>query len=202
MKFMSYGNFNIIWSDTVDSTNDEAKRCIDSLPDLSVISTYNQTAGRGQRGNSWLSEPHANLTFSIVAKNGFNIKPADQIVINEMISLAIIDFLSCHGIDARIKWPNDIYVADKKICGILIEHVVRGNSIVYSIIGVGLNVNQKNFDSSLYNPTSILLETGEEQHSLPSLLEELLTIFNRYLEIYDRDEIGSLYHSKLRKINV
>ena len=198
---MVYSRFRIICSETLDSTNEEAKRRMDSLPDLSVVSAYVQTSGRGQRGNTWLSEPYKNLTFSIVVKRSFNIEPAKQFVINEMISLAIVDLLSGYGIDARIKWPNDIYVGDKKICGILIEHAVRGNLLAHSIIGVGLNVNQSNFDASLYNPTSMSLETGGKQISLQPLLEEFLNVFYKYVEGFSVEDLKKLYHSKLWKLD-
>ena len=158
---MSDRKIDINWTGSVDSTNNEAKRRIDSLADLSVISAVEQTAGRGQRGNIWLSDPGKNLTFSIAVKYGGELladaSPENEFVINGIISLSVVELLAVHGIDARIKLPNDIYVNDKKICGILIEHSVLGSSLVHSIIGVGLNVNQLDFDESLANPTSMLL---------------------------------------------
>ncbi len=198
---MSDRKIDINWTGSVDSTNNEAKRRIDSLADLSVISAVEQTAGRGQRGNIWLSDPGKNLTFSIAVKYGGKLfadaSPENEFVINGIISLSVVELLTVHGIDARIKLPNDIYVNDKKICGILIEHSVLGSSLVHSIIGVGLNVNQLDFDESLANPTSMLLEVAGDEIHLPSLLEELLDIFLKYAERYNTDEIQSLYQSKL-----
>ena len=198
---MRISRFNIEWTDSVDSTNNEVKRRIECLSDLYVISAVQQTAGRGQRGNIWLSEPGKNLTFSIAIKYGGELfadaSPENQFVINGIISLSIVELLAVHGIDARIKLPNDIYVNGKKICGILIEHSVLGSSLLHSIIGVGLNVNQLNFDESLANPTSMLLEVAGDEMNLPSLLEELLDIFLKYAERYSTDEIQSLYQSKL-----
>ena len=171
------------------------------MSSFSVISARSQTAGRGQRGNIWLSEPDKNLTFSIVVKyeGGLfsHMSAAEQIIITEITSLTIVELLSNYGIDAKIKWPNDIYVNDKKICGILIEHSVCKASLVHSIIGVGLNVNQLDFDKSLANPTSILLEKGGEELHLPLLLDELLDIFQKYASQYSQDELHNLYHSKL-----
>lgn len=193
--------FNIDWIDSVDSTNNEVKRRMERLSDLSVISAAEQTSGRGQRGNIWLSEPGKNLTFSIAVKYEGELfadaNPVNQFVINGVVSLSIVELLKTYGIDARIKLPNDIYVNDKKICGILIEHSVLGSSLVHSIIGVGLNVNQLDFDESLANPTSMLLEVSGDEMNLPSLLEELLDIFLKYAERYSADEIQSLYQSKL-----
>ena len=163
---------DIIWLESVDSTNEEAKRHISDIDNLSVLSALEQTAGRGQRGNTWTSAPGENLMFSIVLKfseepdgNGESacmpLLPArDQFILNEIASLSVVDFLSQHGIPARIKWPNDIYVGSKKICGILIENSLRGSEISTSIIGIGLNINQRNFNVNLPNPTSMVLERG------------------------------------------
>lgn len=170
--------YNIIWLKSVDSTNNEAKRRIDSLSNMSVIAAYEQTAGRGQRGNTWLTAPGMNLTFSIVLKYTEGEFPKlNQIKVNELISLTLIELLSNFGIDARIKLPNDIYVSDKKICGILIEHTLKGERLTHSIIGVGLNVNQCDFDDCLPNPTSMLLETGTEEINLKTVLGQLMNIF-------------------------
>ena len=172
--------WNIKWIDSVDSTNNEAKRHIESLSSFSVIAAHEQTVGRGQRGNYWMSEPYKNLTFSVVVKYGdarfFNVGVDKQSVISDIVSTTLIELLSNYGISAHIKLPNDIYVRDKKICGILIEHSVFGNNLVFSIIGVGLNVNQKEFDLRLPNPTSIVLENGSKEIDLHCILERLLEI--------------------------
>lgn len=176
-----YLTYSTIWLESIDSTNNEAKRRLDCLSTLSVIAAYNQTAGRGQRGNIWLSSSGKNLTFSIVLKfDDIQSQNFNQSDINDIISLTIVELLSNYGINARIKYPNDIYVGDKKICGILIEHSLRGNKMVNSIIGVGLNVNQQQFDISLPNPTSMISETRSKEIDLPTLLEELLEIFIKY----------------------
>lgn len=172
---------NIIWLESVDSTNNEAKRRIARLADMSVIAAYEQTAGRGQRENIWLSEPGKNLTASIVLKHDGTIlsrvSADNQFIISEMISKAVVGLLADYGVVARIKWPNDIYVGDKKICGILIEHTLRGSSIINSIIGVGLNVNQTEFDESLPNPTSLAAESNLENFDLNELLVRLIDKF-------------------------
>ena len=173
---------DIIWLDEADSTNNEAKRQIKDLSDMSVIAAVRQTAGRGQRNNTWLSQPGMNLTFSIVLKYGegsvSSISPADQVLISDATASSIIDFLSKHRIEARVKLPNDIYVGDRKICGILIEHTLCGQALIHTIVGVGLNVNQTVFDADLPNPTSMALETGSSSYDLHALLEELLAVFD------------------------
>ena len=153
---------DIIWLDTIDSTNEEARRRISEIDNLSVISANCQTSGKGQRGNTWSSNPSENLTFSIVTKFSTegevpSVRAADQFVISEIGALAAIDCLATYNIEAKIKWPNDIYVGNKKICGILIENAVRDGRLATSIIGVGLNVNQLHFDPALPNPTSMLI---------------------------------------------
>ena len=196
---------DIIWLDTTDSTNEEAKRNILSLDNLSVVSAYQQTAGRGQRGNTWSSSPGENLTFSIVIRYGHEyghtlpMRACDQFAVSEATALAVVDLLASYDIDAKIKWPNDIYVGDRKICGILIENSLRDGFMSSSIIRVGLNVNQTVFDPSLPNPTSMILSGNDElqPHSLESLLEEFVDIFKGYCSRY-MNITGGL--SRLRKL--
>ena len=200
-------NNNIIWLDTIDSTNDEAKRKINTLSHLSVIAAYQQTSGRGQRGNTWSSEVGKNLTFSIIIKYGNDgyddLIPSNQFIISKIASIAVLDLLSMYGIKAEIKWPNDIYVNDKKIAGILIEHTLHGNSIAYSIIGIGINVNQRCFDQSLYNPTSVVLESPEiEIPNLQTILEEFVAGFKSVIEQKSIDEIDALYLSNIWRLNI
>ena len=155
-----------------------------------MLAALSQTSGKGQKGNVWLSEPGKNLTFSIVLKfPATDIKSElepmlayDQFVLSEITSLSIVDLLAEHGIEAKIKWPNDIYVGDRKICGMLIENSLRGEWIQHSIIGIGLNVNQRNFDVNLPNPVSMaLLRDGSApQTDLYKLLEEFMDIFRKY----------------------
>lgn len=180
--------YDIMWLDSVDSTNSEAKRRIPDIDNLSVLSALSQSEGRGQKGNKWSSLPGENLTFSIVLKFGeqtagklrLAVAAREQFVLTEITSLSIVEFLSRHGIKAKIKWPNDIYVGDKKICGVLIENSLRGENLSSSIIGIGLNVNQRNFDVNLPNPTSMILETGFEE-DIRKCLEEFMDIFQACL---------------------
>lgn len=203
---------DIIWFDTIDSTNDEARRSLPDIDNLSVLSALRQTAGRGQRGNSWHSTPGENLMFSVVMKfrtrgggnsggteEAGNVFPAlqayDQFAVSEIAALSVVDFLSGYGIEGRIKWPNDIYVGQKKICGILVENTVRGEWLSSSIVGIGLNVNQRNFDVNLPNPTSMALCSGspgdgtahrgtDGAYDIRGLLPEFLDIFTGYCRRY------------------
>ena len=143
------------------STNTYLARMATMLPSGTVIYTNNQSAGRGQRGNSWEAEPGKNLTFSMLVKNP-SVAPSAQFYIIEAVSLAIVDFLSQYASGVTIKWPNDIYHGHRKICGILIEHSLCGNSINHTIIGVWININQTCFRSDAPNPVSLAQITGSE----------------------------------------
>jgi BirA family biotin operon repressor/biotin-[acetyl-CoA-carboxylase] ligase len=175
---------DIIWLERVDSTNDEARRHISEIDNLSVVSALEQTKGRGQRGNRWSSQPGENLTFSLVVKD-FRIKANEQSAISQATALSLVDLLSRHEIKARIKWPNDIYAGDEKICGILIENSLKGSDIDWSIIGIGLNVNQTAFPEDLPNPTSMKLCTGNSNpYNTREILEEFMGIFTGYYREY------------------
>jgi BirA family biotin operon repressor/biotin-[acetyl-CoA-carboxylase] ligase len=175
---------DIIWLERVDSTNDEARRHISEIDNLSVVSALEQTKGRGQRGNRWSSQPGENLTFSLVVKD-FRIKANEQSAISQATALSLVDLLSRHEIKARIKWPNDIYAGDEKICGILIENSLKGSEIDWSIIGIGLNVNQTAFPEDLPNPTSMKLCTANSNpYNTREILEEFMGIFTGYYREY------------------
>ncbi|MFL2663928.1 MAG: biotin--[acetyl-CoA-carboxylase] ligase, partial [Crocinitomicaceae bacterium] len=132
---------------SVDSTNNFAAKLInDGLAEHgSVILAENQTNGRGQRGSEWQSQKAKNILTSFVFKFEA-LDPQFLFRINAFVSIALIDFLNSYGIDAQIKWPNDIMVNSNKICGILVENKLVGNALSYSIAGFGLNVNQIEFE--------------------------------------------------------
>ena len=206
---------DIIWLDTVDSTNEEVRRRISDIDNLSVLSVLRQSAGRGQRGNIWSSKPGENLTFSIVLKFSIPdaadeilppLKAFDQFILTEITSVSVVEFLFRHGIEAKIKWPNDIYVGSKKICGILIENSVRGSFLSSSIIGIGLNINQRNFDVNIPNPTSMALCIKDSYFEIHQCLEEVIEIFNtnlaRYLAYHKEEtDLRQIYLSNLWLLN-
>lgn len=165
---------DIIWLDKVDSTNEYARINIERLDNLSVIVTDEQTCGRGQGDHRWHSEKGKNLLFSIVLKNP-DVMASSQKIISDITADSVVKLLEAHGIAAWIKPPNDIWVEDKKICGILIEHSLRGNRISWSIIGIGLNVNQTVFPTDLPNPTSIASEKATAD--IHEVLSEFMDIF-------------------------
>lgn len=161
-----------------------------------VIMAIRQTAGRGQRGNKWESAPGENLTFSIVLEPSF-LPAAGQFLLSEAAALAVADTLGKYGIEARIKWTNDIYVGDGKICGMLIEHDLHGANLARSIVGIGINVNQSSFPPGVPNPASMTLETGLG-YDTREVLDTLLEMFRiRYalLEAGDEKTITEDYHT-------
>lgn len=151
----------IIRLESVDSTNNYTAIVVKEgkAEHGTVILAVEQYAGRGQRNAEWLANAGENLTFSIFW-NEVNLSVEKQFCITRFISLALLELLRKFEIDAKIKWPNDIYVGDKKIAGVLIENQLQGSNIRSSIIGIGLNVNQNNFDG--LNGTSMALEKGKK----------------------------------------
>ena len=169
--------FNIIKLDATTSTNDWLKekyiksKCFDG----DLVWANEQTNGKGQKGNVWISEPGKNLTFSFF-KILKGIKVQDQFLINCAVSLAIIKALEKTQVPKlSLKWPNDILSDEKKICGILIENFVKGDTLSGSIVGVGLNVNQIDF-GELISASSIFNQTDKEL-DLELVLNRLLVCF-------------------------
>lgn len=142
--------------DTVASTSSHLAAMTDTAPHGTVVMAREQTAGRGQRGNSWEAEPGANITLSLLLRPA-GLHPSRQFIISQAVSLAIVWMLDAFVGEPRvsIKWPNDIYVGDRKICGILIENSITGSGINHCIVGIGLNVNQMQFVSDAPNPVSL-----------------------------------------------
>lgn len=154
------------------STNTYLKRMAALLPSGTVIYTYRQTAGRGQKGNSWESEDGKNLTFSMLLKHP-GIEAKRQFYMSEAVSLAVAEMLSHYTEDISIKWPNDVYWADCKMCGMLIENSLDADGgIEYSIPGVGININQERFLSDAPNPVS-LKNVTDRDYDLEALLHEV-----------------------------
>lgn len=148
-----------------------------------VISTFNQLDGRGQIGSSWESAPDKNITMSLILYPRF-LPIVKQFELNQVISLAVSDFISDQlEKEIKIKWPNDIYIGDRKVAGILIQNTISTQRIQASIAGIGINVNQTDFPADIPNPTSLKLETGKG-FELDILLSELCYFLeNRYLQL-------------------
>ena len=163
------------------STNTYLSRLAATLPGGTVIYTPSQTAGRGQKGNSWESEDGKNLTFSLLLKRP-PVKARDQFYLSEVAALAVVEALSAEAGDSfTVKWPNDVYWQDKKACGMLIENSLDGSDIATSIVGIGINVNQEHFLSDAPNPVSLINITGRE-HDLMALLKRVCSRIEQLVE--------------------
>ncbi|MDR1601743.1 MAG: biotin--[acetyl-CoA-carboxylase] ligase [Tannerella sp.] len=169
------------------------------MADETLVVADFQTAGRGQTGNSWESEAGKNLTFSLLLYPK-NLRAGQSFLIAELASLSVRHLLDDYIRDVTVKWPNDVYWRDKKICGILIENVLSGSRIVRSIIGIGLNVNQEIFLSGASVPVSLKQITGHS-HDRMQLLAEFRAGFHRLRQRFGFethvDEIHREYLSAL-----
>jgi BirA family biotin operon repressor/biotin-[acetyl-CoA-carboxylase] ligase len=195
---------NIISLLNLPSTNTYAANLLKSevVPEGTIIRTEFQSDGRGQKGNTWESEAGKNLIISIIL-HPENVAPSDQFLISMMISLGIYDFLKEEFPGCRIKWPNDIYVNDDKIAGILIENSIMDNTILNSIAGIGLNINQKVFLSDAPNPVSMSMITGKEYNcdDCFNALTDSLDKRHAQLKAEDYSNIRSDYKTQLYRLN-
>ena len=199
MRPVAYNDMDILRLKEVDSTNAYIMRNVAELEAPVQVSAYSQTAGQGQRGNSWEAAPGENLTFSIFYRPS-GLPPMAQFSMSEAVALAVVDFLARHGIEAKVKWPNDIYVGDRKICGILIRHSVMGSYVSYSVIGVGIDVNQTLFLSDAPNPVSMRQITGET-YDIASLEKEVAEVMEHRLEcIVTQESRQRLHYEFMRNL--
>lgn len=186
------------------STNSHLKSLIkvEQLPDGFVLIAEEQTAGRGQMGSSWQSQKGRSLTFSVFKQlNGFEIE--NQFYLSKVVSLAVYETLKSFQIpEINIKWPNDILSAEKKLCGILIENIIKQQTIKGCIIGVGINVNEEDF-ANLPNATSMKLQAKTHFDS-EEVLSRFLEILNKKWQLIDTkqfSDIDKLYFELLYRLN-
>lgn len=173
---------HILELDTTPSTNTYAINLIKEIQvaEGTVVFTHNQTKGRGQVGNTWQAESGKNLTFSLILHPNF-LAIDKQFYLSKITSLAVFgmltDFLNPSLYDIKIKWPNDILVNDRKIAGILIENVLRGNFLQNSVVGVGININQQSFNKVDKQATSLGILLQQDFN-----LKEMLHSFCKHFE--------------------
>ncbi len=180
--------------ETLGSTNDEAQGAQYRSGDIVVAER--QSAGRGQRGHSWISGEGINLTLSAVLQPT-QIEARDQFRVSQVAALSICDMLRGYELSPTVKWTNDIYIDERKIVGILIENRLSGTRLARSVVGIGLNVNQEIFDPSLPNPTSMSLVAGatfDRQEVLQALERAIMHRFDQ-LERGDYSTIEEEYHT-------
>lgn len=192
-------------SDSIGSTNTYLRELNGGDPDFDyeVAVADFQTAGRGQKGNSWESEQGKNLLFSILA-HPRNLKVQEQFYISEAVALAVSDsVITASGPEYApyfsVKWSNDIYYKDYKMAGILIENTLQGDRIMDTVVGVGLDVNQEVFLSDAPNPISLKNITGKD-YDRDTLLADIVDRFIGYMERsskQERAEVDHLYRERL-----
>lgn len=186
--------------DQVDSTNNYiaklAKRGI--IPHGTVVLSYNQTEGKGQRGSEWISEPGRNLAFSLFLEH-HNTDLKRQNYLSYAIALGVVDLMKDRQIEAKIKWPNDILVNNKKLGGILIENQIANNALKSSVVGIGINVNQRFDEVTQLSATSMTKLQGEEinlESLWFDLVDKLDYRYNQY-ESGDYDLLEKDFKEKL-----
>ncbi|MGL4292221.1 MAG: biotin--[acetyl-CoA-carboxylase] ligase [Bacteroidales bacterium] len=191
----------IIHLEQTHSTNNYLRHLVEatrSTEEGTVVWADFQSAGRGQQGNTWESEPSKNLLFTLLLCPQ-EIKARDQFVISQVVSLGIIDVLNELREGFSIKWPNDIYFGNKKVAGILIENDLSGQTLHHSYIGIGLNVNQEVFLSDAPNPISLFQITNEKLNR-EVLLEKILNkVIHYYMMALEEKQIHiqKLYMDRL-----
>lgn len=203
---MTYFGHESIWLDTVTSTNDYASFLLDFQPPAEgyAILAKDQTKGRGQFGKKWVSNKNENLLVSYIIYPAF-LNLNDHFMLNVFTSLAVRDVLSSFlDEEVFIKWPNDIYVNQKKLAGILIQNAISQKVIKSSVVGIGINVNQNSFDAGVENASSLRLITGEifTLKEVWEKLNEFMTRYYQMMKLHDGiDTLKLLYTSYLFGLN-
>lgn len=198
---------HLIEKESLSSTNSTLSDLLRMVPDINegtVVRAIEQTAGKGQTGNHWESEPKKNITISLLLRPEF-LSIVDHFFISIAVSLGLTDYLNSKGINGVcIKWPNDIYVDSNKICGILIENSIIGHTINSSIIGIGLNINQEKFFSDAPNPISLTNITGETYDLNVELNQLCNALLRRYAMLANgnQDTLREDYIARLYRYNV
>jgi BirA family biotin operon repressor/biotin-[acetyl-CoA-carboxylase] ligase len=195
----------IIRLTAVDSTNEFAKKIVLPKSDtfISVIVADEQSAGRGQRGNSWHSEKGKNLLMSLCFSPTF-LSIDNRFYLSKITSIAVFDVLQTYHVDFKIKWPNDLIFGKQKIGGILIENTISGAGISQAVIGLGLNINQTKFPEYLPDAVSLKNIINRELN-LDDVLERIINSFKKYYLLLKNNcllEIDRRYYSNLFRLNV
>lgn len=194
---------NLIQFESIGSTNDYALELLSkSNPtDGTVITASFQTNGHGQFDRKWESNHGENLLLSLILYPHF-IPTDQQFTLSMVTALSIIEFLNDKNISATVKWPNDIYVKNNKIAGILIKNSIVGSKINSSVIGIGLNVNQKKFESNVKS-TSMSLETSSNFELKDCLTDFCLHFENNYNDqkVAAKRNLFSTFEQKLFGLN-
>jgi BirA family biotin operon repressor/biotin-[acetyl-CoA-carboxylase] ligase len=194
---------DLIFYINLSSTNTEASLLLKNkeIKEGTVVYSDFQTAGRGQVGNRWESEAGKNLLISIILYPS-SVDPDEQFLISMAVSLGLCDFIDTYIPGSKIKWPNDIYINNDKIAGILIENSIMGENIESTVAGIGLNINQDKFQSNISNPVSLRMVTGREYDLGICLKQLLFDLDKRYKQLLygNRDRLASEYNAHLYRL--
>lgn len=189
---------------TVDSTNNYAMAQVQNgvARHGAAYFAWQQTAGKGQRGKTWTTIAGENVILSVILEPG-ELLGGDSFYLSATIANACYDFFTKYaGDEIKIKWPNDIYWRDRKTGGILIENILRNNRVTYSIVGIGLNINQTIFDRKLGNPASLKQITGRSYNPVELAKELCFILNNHYCQLATgRRVIIDYYNGHLYKVN-
>ena len=170
-------------------------------PDLYAVYTDFQTAGRGAGSNKWYSSRGLNILTSICFDTG--LAASDQFVFNLWFATSTRRFLAKYVPEVLIKWPNDMYIHDRKLAGDLTEHSVSGNCLDFTVAGIGIDVNEEVFPDWIPNPTSLFLETGH-RYDIGTLMDEYLAVLRERRQLLNLDHSAKLreeYLSHLYRLN-
>ncbi len=201
----SYFVMNIIKLSAINSTNDYLKGLSSAqyLENFTIVTAESQTAGRGQMGSSWNAEPGKNLTFSVLIKD-LLLDIHEIFSLNAAVATSVLNALDVFSVShLSVKWPNDILAGNKKIGGILIENSIKNNGEIYSVVGIGLNVNQKNFEG-LAKASSLAIECGKEFDKEAIMLAIANNLKRSVASLINKDTaaIWQKYHRRLYKKDV
>ncbi len=169
---------------------------VKSSSPFELLTTDFQTAGRGQRGTSWEADANANLLFGFIFHPTL-LLASQQFFLSEALALAVRSALSHYTEDIVVKWPNDVYWRDKKICGMLLEHTLCGKHIATTLTGIGININQDNFKSDAPNPISLKQIIGRPI-SRGNVLENIIENFDKRYEMIINEQSASLHNEYMQ----
>ncbi len=205
MKSSVHSENPVILVNEVDSTNKYATGLMkaETVAEGTIVLTFRQTHGKGYGKNVWESEDNKNLTFSLILHPTF-VPASRQFLLSQVVSLGIAEYLRGETEGVSVKWPNDLFIHDRKVAGILIENVVSGPVLQSSVIGVGFNVNQREFPGYLHRATSLSLATGRD-YDVHEVLQGILYKINtwyRRLHKGESAEIRSSYLDQLYRKDV
>jgi BirA family biotin operon repressor/biotin-[acetyl-CoA-carboxylase] ligase len=202
-SWVSNGLYALLYK-VLDSTNVKALHLMaeNKIAGPTAIISESQTQGRGQLQTKWHSSPNLNLTFTLALPK-LSVAVNDQFKLNKAVCLAILQSLDEYTSELKIKWPNDIYWEQKKLAGVLIENQIQGVKIKSSVIGIGLNVNEKVWAADIPNPVSLSQITGQEI-DLNSFRQKFIGKFYAAFNFFMKQgmhSIDQLYSAQMLRIN-